>query len=125
MKNKNTDKQLSSLEHSHNGQASSPELVPIVALRQELASLLQEQVHAHCIDEREALLLSLRLGLIDGECFTLQKVGDLLHISPEWVRQRQYFLLKKKIKDPYFSLKLKEYSHLTALPRGIRPREEL
>lgn len=121
MENKNLELALNQRSET---QVLSPTQTQVAMLRQELSLLIREQVNAHCIDEREALLLSLRLGLLDGTCATLQKIGEMLNLSPEWVRQRQYFLLKKKITDPHFFARLKEYSRLFHLPRGIRPRQD-
>lgn len=107
----------------HENQVFSSVQERVLTLRQELSALIQEEVVTQRIDRREALLLSLRLGLIDGECTTLQKTGEILQISPEWIRQRQYFLLKRKVNNPAFFAKLKEYRYLVRLPKGIIMRQ--
>ena len=49
--------------------------------------------------ERDADILKLRYGLIDGERHTLKYIGDKYNISKEWVRQIINNLLKKIRKE--------------------------
>ena len=47
------------------------------------------------IDEREAMIIKMRYGLMDGEPKTLEEIGQLLQISRERVRQIEKETIKK------------------------------
>jgi DNA-directed RNA polymerase sigma subunit (sigma70/sigma32) len=89
-------------------------------LRRLLLAVLNRQVALHILETRDVHLLTLCLGLSDGRCRTLKEIGQEMHNSPECIRQKQHFLLSKKIKEPLFFQLLEEYSHHVKLPRGIR-----
>lgn len=107
------------MDQTNETQVPLPSLEKIVELRQELSMLIQEMVTAHSIEEKEAKVLLLRLGIIGGTCATLKKTGQILNTSPEWVRQRQFFLMKRKIKNTRFFSKLHEYGTFVHLPKGF------
>jgi DNA-directed RNA polymerase sigma subunit (sigma70/sigma32) len=90
-------------------------------IKKQLRSILAEEVASHSIDEQDMLLLSLRLGLNSEECYTLAETSRALHTSSERVRQRQYFLLRRKIKNPLFFKLLKAYALGRRLPPGFEP----
>jgi DNA-directed RNA polymerase sigma subunit (sigma70/sigma32) len=92
----------------------------VADLRMQLKLLMREQVEANVIDERDARLLSLRLGLENGTCYTLIEASKVMDISPEYLRQRQHMALRKKIRNPQFFKLLMRYSRLVKLPRGVR-----
>lgn len=89
------------------------------ALQKQLHVFLREQVASHLIEEQDMFILSLRLGLNREKCSTLIETGHVLHLSPECVRQRQHFLLRRKIKSPLFFQLLKAYAHTRKLPPGF------
>ncbi|GHO91080.1 hypothetical protein KSF_011280 [Reticulibacter mediterranei] len=88
-------------------------------LRKQLISFLGEQVATRSIEQRDMLILSLRLGLKDEKCYTLVESGRILHTSPECIRRRQHLLLHKHIKDPSFFKLLQTYALIKRLPRGF------
>lgn len=88
-------------------------------IRKQLYTILSEEVEAHTISEQDRLILSLRLGLQSEKYYTLIQVGEALHMLPERVRQRQYFLLRRKIKNPSFFKLLKIYALSRKLPPGF------
>lgn len=88
-------------------------------IQKQLSRFLQEQVAAHSIEERDMLILSLRLGLMSEKCLTLVETGRVLHLSPECIRRRQHFLLQKKIKSALFFQLLRTYSLQRTLPHGF------
>lgn len=47
------------------------------------------------IDKREATIIKLRYGLVDGEPKTLEEIGVLLHMSRERVRQIEKETIQK------------------------------
>jgi RNA polymerase primary sigma factor len=47
------------------------------------------------IDKREAMVLKLRYGLVDGNPMTLEKIGKLMNLSRERVRQIEKETIKK------------------------------
>ena len=98
---------------------SFSEDVLVKDLRKQLSVMMRTQVVADLLDEQDARILSLRMGLEDGKCYTLNEVSHVLHISPEKIRQRQYLALKKNVKDLRFFKLLKDYAHLIKLPRGV------
>ena len=91
----------------------------VTDLRKQLSALMVRQVAANLLDEQDAHILSLRMGLEDGKCYTLNEVSRELHISPEKIRQRQYLTLKKNVKDLGFFKLLRDYARLVKLPRGV------
>ncbi|SRR6266568_3651540 len=91
-------------------------------IKKQLLSILAEEVASHSIDEQDMLLLSLRLGLNSEKCYTLAEISHVLHMSSERIRQRQYFLLRRKIKNPWFFKLLKVYALSRKLPPGFEPR---
>ena len=67
----------------------------------QIQKMLIERIK-HLIDgfsERDADILNLRYGLIDGERHTLKYIGDKYNISKEWVRQIVNNLLEKIRKE--------------------------
>jgi hypothetical protein len=98
---------------------SFPEETLVTDLRRQLSLMMRTQVAANLLAEQDAHILSLRMGLEDGKCFTLNQVSQVLHISPEKIRQRQYLALKKNIKDLKFFKLLRDYADLVQLPRGV------
>ena len=59
---------------------------------------------AHCfsareiikgLDEKEALVLKLRFGLVDDKTHTLQEIGDKLHLTRERIRQIEKKAMRK------------------------------
>lgn len=98
---------------------STVDTMPVIIARKLLSAFLQEQVTARVLDEQDERILSLRLGLEDGHCYTLEETGCLVHKSPEVVRRRQYLSLKKAIKDLRFFKLFRDYAHLVHLPKGV------
>lgn len=91
----------------------------VTHLRRQLLLIIRKRVAANLLDVSSACILSLRMGLTDGKCYTLNEVSSRLRISPEIVRQRQYLALKRSVRHlPFFQL-LNEYAHLVKLPRGV------
>ncbi|GHO59992.1 hypothetical protein [Ktedonobacter robiniae] len=88
-------------------------------IRKHLSELINHQVHNHILNEQDALLLSLRLGLHDGKCYTLAEISLTTNTSRESLRQRQHLALQRKIKDPAFFRLLEHYSQRVKLPRGV------
>jgi DNA-directed RNA polymerase sigma subunit (sigma70/sigma32) len=103
----------------HTGEIAFSEDVLVTDVRRQLEVMIRTEVAAHLLDEQDARILSLRMGLEDGRCATLNEVSQKLHISPEKIRQRQYLVLKEHVKDLRFFKLLKEYAHLVRLPRGV------
>lgn len=88
-------------------------------LQKQLSTFLNEQVASHSIEEQDRLILALRLGLDGEKCLTLVETGRALDISPERVRQRQHFLLRRKIKNALFFQLLSAYARVKRLPPGF------
>jgi hypothetical protein len=105
-------------------QRSVSELNTIATLRSELKVLILEAALQQHIDEIDVLLLTLRLGLENEKCATLTEISSILHRSPEYIRQRQYLILRRKIRNPRFFQKLEAYDLLVRLPRGIVSRNK-
>lgn len=87
--------------------------------RSQLGALLKERVAARLLSEQDERILSLRLGLLDGYCYTLDETSSLLHKSPETIRCRQHLALRRAIKDLRFFKAFRDYAHLVHLPRGV------
>jgi len=105
-------------------QRSVSELNTLSALRSELKALILELALQQHINETAVLLLTLRLGLENERCATLTEISRILHRSPEYVRQRQYVILRRKIRNPLFFQMLEAYDLLVRLPRGIVSRNK-
>lgn len=58
-------------------------------LRNEIAAEIDK------LPEREADVIRLRFGLIDGNTYTLQEIGDMYHLSRERIRQIETTSLRK------------------------------
>ena len=60
-------------------------------------SLLKEQLEdvLDSLSSREALVLRLRYGLLDGRSYTLEEVGQKLNVTRERIRQIENQSLKK------------------------------
>jgi len=84
-----------------------------------LLSLLQERVASGLLNELDARILILRLGLEGERCHSLSETASLIHKSAETVRHHQYQSLRRLTKDPYFDQVLREYARLVSLPRGV------
>ncbi|HEU5381532.1 MAG TPA: hypothetical protein VFV38_39430 [Ktedonobacteraceae bacterium] len=88
-------------------------------LQRQLLLVIRRQVVANVLDASSACILSLRMGLTDGVCYTLKDVSKRMHLSPEVVRQRQYLALKRCVRHLPFLQLLNEYAHIVKLPRGV------
>lgn len=89
---------------------------------EELQRLLHDLLEAavpQYITEQDAMLLALRLGLKSEKCYTLVQTGQILHLSPERIRQRQHFLLRRRLKHTLFLAHLKAYAQRRKLPPGF------
>jgi len=84
-----------------------------------LSARLSELVEAKLLTEEFKRILALRMGLEDGNCYTLNEVAKILSRSPEWIRGRQHFALKTCTQDPTFHRLLSEYDRMVKLPRGL------
>jgi hypothetical protein len=100
-------------------EGSSDEVRRVIHLRRQLITLLRESVTNNRLEEQDVCILSLRMGLEDGTCYSLNATAHMLHKSPEAIRRRQYFVLKKNMRDLRFFKLLRDYAHLVKLPRGI------
>ena len=99
------------------------EIPPEEQLKKDLAgqlnAALSELVAANLLTEQIKRILSLRMGLEDGKCYTLNEVAIILSKSPEWIRSRQHFALKTYVQNPGFHKLLSEYDQVMKLPRGL------
>ncbi len=71
-------------------------------LKEELASVLQT------LTDREEKVLRLRFGLDDGQCRTLEEVGQIFGVTRERIRQIEAKALRK-LRHPSRSRKLKDF----------------
>ena len=72
--------------------------------------MLKEQIGSvlMTLTEREAQVLKLRFGLIDGTCRTLEEVGQIFGVTRERIRQIEAKALRK-LRHPSRSKKLKDF----------------
>ena len=71
-------------------------------LKEELESVLLT------LSDREERVLKLRFGLEDGQCRTLEEVGQIFGVTRERIRQIEAKALRK-LRHPSRSKKLKDY----------------
>ena len=71
-------------------------------LKEELTSVLAT------LTDREARVLRLRFGLDDGQCRTLEEVGQIFGVTRERIRQIEAKALRK-LRHPSRSRKLKDF----------------
>ena len=81
---------------------SPEEYATVGMLKEELASVLLT------LTEREEIVLRLRFGLDDGQCRTLEEVGQIFNVTRERIRQIEAKALRK-LKHPSRSRKLKDF----------------
>ena len=74
--------------------------------------LLKEEIDLalSMLSEREAMVLRLRFGLVDGRCHTLEEVGKQFNVTRERIRQIEGKALRK-IKHPKRSKRLLAYAY--------------
>ncbi|MGC8838101.1 MAG: sigma-70 family RNA polymerase sigma factor [Anaerolineae bacterium] len=72
--------------------------------------LLQEQVQGVLeeLSERERKVLEMRFGLLDGQAYTLEEVGNALGVTRERIRQIEAKALRK-LRHPHRRRKLKDF----------------
>ena len=81
---------------------SPEEYATVGMLKEELASVLLT------LTEREEKVLRLRFGLDDGQCRTLEEVGQIFNVTRERIRQIEAKALRK-LRHPSRSRKLKDF----------------
>ena len=81
---------------------SPEEYATVELLKEELASVLLT------LTEREEKVLRLRFGLDDGQCRTLEEVGQIFGVTRERIRQIEAKALRK-LRHPSRSRKLKDF----------------
>ncbi|GCE07705.1 sigma factor-like helix-turn-helix DNA-binding protein [Dictyobacter aurantiacus] len=89
------------------------------SLAKQIDALLRELVAINLLTEQDQRILSLRMGLKDGKCYTLAEIAALLHKSPELIRSHQYFAMRQHISNPQFFKLLASYAQVVKLPRGL------
>ena len=96
-------------EDSHLGDFIKDDNVPVPADAATF-TLLKEQLEEvlGTLTEREQKVLTLRFGLEDGVCFTLEEVGKEFNVTRERIRQIEAKALRK-LRHPSRSRKLKDY----------------
>ena len=65
-------------------------------------------VYRYPLTDREEKVLRLRFGLDDGQCRTLEEVGQMFGVTRERIRQIEAKALRK-LRHPSRSRKLKDY----------------
>ena len=75
-------------------------------------TLLQEHLHSVLarLSEREASIIRLRFGLIDGQPRTLAEIGHAHGVTRERIRQIEYKTMAK-LRHPTSSEALRDYLH--------------
>ena len=81
---------------------SPEEYATVELLKEELANVLQT------LTEREEKVLRLRFGLDDGQCRTLEEVGQIFGVTRERIRQIEA-KARRKLRHPSRSRKLKDF----------------
>jgi RNA polymerase primary sigma factor len=81
---------------------SPEEYATIEMLKEELSSVLMT------LTDREEQVLRLRFGLNDGQCRTLEEVGQIFNVTRERIRQIEAKALRK-LRHPSRSRKLKDF----------------
>jgi len=104
--------------------SDSPDEIPFEEqlkkdLARQLNATLSELVATNLLTEQVKRILTLRMGLEDGKCYTLNEVAQILSKSPEWIRRCQHFALKTCTKNLRFHRLLSEYDQVMKLPRGL------
>jgi RNA polymerase primary sigma factor len=81
-----------------------------IALEVVSYGLLQDEIKKvlKTLDEREALVMSLRFGLLDGKTYTLDEVGKRIGLTRERVRQIEKKTLQK-LRVPSRADRLKDF----------------
>ena len=99
--NNETETQLGDFIEDKNSPGPSDE-ASYQLLREQIATTL------HTLSEREAQVLQLRFGLIDGRIRTLEEVGKVFGVTRERIRQIEAIALRK-LRHPSRSKKLRSY----------------
>ena len=75
-----------------------------------ISSMLRDELRVllHDLPPREVRILQMRYGLIDGETYTLEEVGNKLGVTRERVRQIEAQALSR-LRHPLHARKLREY----------------
>ena len=81
---------------------SPEEYATIEMLKEELSGVLLT------LTEREEKVLRLRFGLDDGQCRTLEEVGQVFNVTRERIRQIEAKALRK-LRHPSRSRRLKDF----------------
>jgi RNA polymerase primary sigma factor len=81
---------------------SPEEYTTIEMLKEELSGVLMT------LTDREEQVLKLRFGLVDGQCRTLEEVGQIFNVTRERIRQIEAKALRK-LRHPSRSRKLKDF----------------
>ena len=81
---------------------SPEEYATVGMLKEELSGVLLT------LTEREEKVLRLRFGLDDGQCRTLEEVGQIFNVTRERIRQIEAKALRK-LRHPSRSRKLKDF----------------
>jgi RNA polymerase primary sigma factor len=96
-------------EDSHLGDFIQDDNVPVPA-EQAAFTMLREQLDEilDTLTDRERKVLTLRFGLIDGTCYTLEEVGKRFNVTRERIRQIEAKALRK-LRHPSRAKKLKDF----------------